>query len=409
LADEGVDAEEQVATIGHSVDAGPALASISQGLAAVRGLPYESHRLQAFRQEGSHVGGLAMIRATLVRALVLAAAFAAALTPCLGEDSKPLPAKATKELPPELLSLLRQKKMPKHSPILVRIFKEEAELEVWKQDATGHFQIVKIFPICRWSGDLGPKLHEGDRQAPEGFYTITPELMNPNSSFYLSINTGFPNSFDKANIRDGSLLMIHGDCWSRGCYAMTDEQISEIYALARDSLLGRPSFQVQAYPFRLTPANLARHRNNPNLAFWKMLKIGNDHFEATQLEPKVDVCDRRYVFDAQPPPNSPNPLAFNSTGKCPAFVVNPKIARRALEKQRTDELEYAQLLEEDVPVAPIYSGLDGGMNEVFLARFPGRVTLAKVMPYASHLPQLPPIPWVDNDGSLTSKLFGTMF
>jgi murein L,D-transpeptidase YafK len=204
--------------------------------------------------------------------------------------------------------------------------------------------------------------------------------------------------------------MIHGDCWSSGCYAMTDEQISEVYSLARDSFLGgRPSFQVQAYPFRLTPANLARHRNNPSLAFWKMLKIGNDHFETTQLEPKVDVCDRRYVFDAQPPPNSPNPLVFNPTDKCPAFVVNPKIARRALEKQRTDELEYAQLLEDNVPAAPIYSGLDGGMNNVFLARFPGRVTLSKVLPYASHLPELPPIPWVDKNGSLTSKLFGTLF
>ena len=352
-----------------------------------------------------------MIRATVVRALVLTAAFAAALTPvtCLGEDSKPLPARATKELPPELLSLLRQKKMPKHSPILVRIFKEEAELEVWKQDTTGHFQLLKIYPICRWSGDLGPKLQEGDRQAPEGFYTVTPELMNSNSNFYLAINTGFPNSFDKANNRDGSLLMIHGDCSSSGCYAMTDEQISEIYSLARDLLLGRPSFQVQAYPFRLTPANLARHRNNPTLAFWNMLKIGNDHFETTHLEPKVDVCNGRYVFDAQPPPNSPNPLVFNPTGKCPAFVVNPKIARRALAKQRTDELEYAQLLEDDVPVAPIYSGLDGGMNSVFLARFPVRVTLAKVLPYASYLPQLPPIPWVDKDGSLTSKLFGTLF
>ena len=352
-----------------------------------------------------------MIRSTVVRALVLTAAFAAALTPvtCLGEDSKQLPTKATKAVPPELLSLFRQKKMPKHSPILVRIFKEEAELEVWKQDTTGHFQILKIYPICRWSGDLGPKLHEGDRQAPEGFYTVTPELMNPNSSFYLAINTGYPNSFDKANNRDGSLLMIHGDCWSSGCYAMTDEQISEVYSLARDSLLGRPSFQVQAYPFRLTPANLARHRNNPNLAFWKMLKIGNDHFEATHLEPRVDVCNRLYVFDAQPPPNSPNPLVFNPTGKCPAFVVNPKIARRALEKQRTDEVEYAKLLEDNVPAAPIYSGLDGGMNKVFLARFPGRVTLSKVLPYASHLPQLPPIPWVDNDGSVTSKLFGTLF
>jgi murein L,D-transpeptidase YafK len=351
-----------------------------------------------------------MIRATIVRTLELIAAFAAALTPvtCLGEDRNQLPSRATKAVPPELLSLFRQKNMPKHSPILVRIFKEEAELEVWKQDITGRFQILKIFPICRWSGDLGPKLREGDRQAPEGFYTITPELMNPNSNFYLAINTGFPNRFDKATNREGSLLMIHGDCSSSGCYAMTDEQMGEIYSLARDSLLGRPSFQIQAYPFRLTPANLARHRNNPNLSFWKMLKVGNDHFEATHLEPKVDVCNRLYVFDAQPPPNSPNPLVFSATGKCPAFVVNPKIAGQALEKQRTDEVEYAQLLKDNVPAAPIYSGLDGGMNKVFLARFPVRVTLAKVLPYASYLPQLPPIPWVDNDGSLTSKWFGTL-
>jgi hypothetical protein len=140
-----------------------------------------------------------------------------------------------------------------------------------------------------------------------------------------------------------------------------------------------------------------------------MLKVGYDHFEATHLEPKVDVCNRLYVFDAQPPPNSPNALVFNPAGQCPAFVVNPKIARRALEKQSADKIEYAQLLKDDVPAAPIYSGLDGGMNEVFLARFPGRVTLAKVLPYASYLPQLPPIPWVDKDGSLTSKFFGTVF
>jgi murein L,D-transpeptidase YafK len=354
-----------------------------------------------------------MIRATVLRALVLMAAFAAGLTPVtclgenLGENSDRLPAKATKELPPELLALLRQKKMPKYSPVVVRVFKEEAELEVWKQDITGHFQILKTYPICRWSGDLGPKLQEGDRQAPEGFYTITPELMNPNSNYYLAINVGYPNSFDRANKRDGSLLMIHGDCSSSGCYAMTDEQISEIYSLARDSLLGRPSFQVQAYPFRLTPANLARHRNSPSLAFWKMLKIGNDHFETTHLEPKVDVCNRLYVFDAQPAPHSPNPLAFNPTDRCPAFVVNPTIARQALQKQRADELEYAQLLQDNVPAAPIYSGLDGGMNKAFLARYPGRIMLSKVLPYASYLPHLPPVAWIDNDGSLTSKWFGS--
>jgi hypothetical protein len=120
----------------------------------------------------------------------------------------------------------------------------------------------------------------------------------------------------------------------------------------------------------------------------------------------VDVCNRLYVFDAQPPPNSPNPLVFNPTDKCPAFVVNPRIARQALGKQRTDELEYARLVQDNVLAAPIYSGLDGGMNEAFLAKFPGRVMLSKVLPYASYLPQLPPIRWADSDGSLTSKWFG---
>jgi murein L,D-transpeptidase YafK len=335
-------------------------------------------------------------RRSLIAITCLTAAFAAAVTPvpCLGQtpdpDSKPLsaketkklppklPAKATKKLPPELLALLQQKKMPLHSPILVRVFKEEAELEVWKQDTTGRFQILKTYPICRWSGDLGPKLWEGDGQTPEGFYRVTPGQMNPHSNYYLSINIGFPNSFDKANTRDGSLLMIHGDCRSAGCFAMTDEQISEIYALARESFLGdRPSFQVQAYPFRMTPANLARHRNSPNLAFWKMLKIGSDHFEATHLEPKVDVCNRSYIFDAQRPRNSSKPFVFSPTGKCPAFVVNPTVAQRALEKQRADELEYAQLLKDNAPAAPIYSELDGGMNEVFLAWFPDRVTLSR--------------------------------
>ena len=330
---------------------------------------------------------------------------------CFGEEGKQLPQKATRELSPELLSLLHEKRMPKYSPIIIRIFKEEAALEVWKQDTTGHFQILKIYPICRWSGDLGPKMYEGDRQTPEGFYTITPKLMNPNSNFYLAINTGFPNAFDKANNRNGTFLMIHGDCSSSGCYAMTDEQIGEIYSLARDSLRGRPSFQVQAYPFRMTPANLARHRTNPHLAFWKMLKIGNDHFEATHLEPKVEVCNRHYVFDAQQPLNSANPLVFDPKGQCPAFVVNPKIARAALRKQTADDAEYAQLLKNHVSVAPIYSGLDGGMNEAFHAQFPAEIVpLARVLPPGSgpELPKLPPIPWTDSDGS-PNRLFGASF
>ena len=173
---------------------------------------------------------------------MLSAAFAGALTPerCLGEDANQLPEKATEELPPELLSLLHQKKMPKNSPIILRVFKEEAEIEVWKQDTTRHFQFLKTYPICRWSGDLGPNLHQGDRQTPEGSYYHA-QIDESEFGFLSCDQHRLSQRFDKANDRDGTFLMIHGDCSSSGCYAMTDEQIGEIYALARELTLWRTS------------------------------------------------------------------------------------------------------------------------------------------------------------------------
>jgi len=306
-----------------------------------------------------------------LRAVATSAALACAFTlaGCYGDEGYQLPTKAMKELSPEMLALLQQKNMPKDSPILVRVFKEESELEVWKEDTTGLYQLLKVYPICRWSGELGPKKVEGDRQAPEGFYAITPGLMNPNSSYYLAINMGFPNAYDKANGYSGGFLMIHGDCSSRGCYAMTDEQIGEIYSLAREAFLGgQKQFQIQAYPFRMTPANLARHRTNPNMAFWKMLKEGNDHFVVTHMEPKVDVCDRHYVFDAQQPANSTKPLVFSPSAHCPTYEVADEIAGPAGEKQRNDEYQIAQLTRLNAPVAPIVMGTDGGMNRFFVAK-----------------------------------------
>jgi hypothetical protein len=193
--------------------------------------------------------------------------------------------------------------------------------------------------------------------------------MNPNSSYYLAINTGFPNAFDKANGYSGAFLMIHGDCSSRGCYAMTDEQIGEIYSLARESFLGgQKSFQVQAYPFRMTAANLARHRNNPNMAFWKMIKVGSDHFEVSHLEPKVDVCEKHYVFDAVAPGGSNKALNFSPRGPCPAYAVDPQIAEQALAKQQNDEYQLAQLTKDNVATAPLDPGTDGGMNRVFMSK-----------------------------------------
>src|SRR5690242_17364776 len=246
-------------------------------------------------------------------------------------------AKANQPVSPKLVAAMNEKDMDLQSPILVRLFKTEAELEVWKQDRSGKFALLKTYPICRWSGDLGPKVREGDRQAPEGFYTITPGQLNPNSNYYLAFNTGYPNAFDRAWGRTGSELMVHGDCSSRGCYAMTDEQMVEIYALARESFFGgQKSFQFQAYPFRMTARNLARHRNSPHLAFWKMLKVGSDHFEVTHQQPKVDVCERRYVFDAVPPDGSDKPLNFNPRGTCPVYDIPKEIAEAVRDKERQD-------------------------------------------------------------------------
>ena len=280
-------------------------------------------------------------------------------------------AKANQPVPPNLLAEMVSKNMDLQSPILVRLFKQEAELEVWKQDRAGRFAILKTYPICRWSGDLGPKVREGDRQAPEGFYSISPAQMNPQSAYYLSFNTGFPNAYDRALGRSGSQLMVHGDCSSRGCYAMTDEQIAEIYALGRESFFGgQRAFQFQAYPFKMTPVNMAKHRNNPNMPFWKMIKEGYDDFEVTRQEPKVDFCEKKYIFNAVKPPNATRDPVFDASAKCPAYVIPDEVASAVREKEQADEAETAKLISKGTPVARLNTGIDGGMNRVFAAALP---------------------------------------
>jgi murein L,D-transpeptidase YafK len=319
-------------------------------------------------------GSLLLKRSSpLWRAVMASAALAAsvALSGCQ-TDGVDL-ARAMTPLSPRMLALFEEKGMNKESPILARIFKEESELEIWKQDNTGRYVLLKTYPICRWSGELGPKIKQGDRQAPEGFYTITPGQMNPNSSYYLSFNMGFPNAFDRAHGRTGAHLMVHGDCSSAGCYAMTNEQIAEIYALARESFFGgQQAFQVQAYPFRMTALNMAKHRNSPHFAFWKMLKQGYDHFEVSRLEPKVNVCDRRYVFDAESP-NASRPLRFDPSARCPAYEVNPELREAVAEKQRDDDRKFADLVRRGTETVAARTGRDGGMHPTFLAKLSPRV------------------------------------
>jgi hypothetical protein len=160
--------------------------------------------------------------------------------------------------------------------------------------------------------------------------------------------------------------MVHGDCSSRGCYAMTDGQIQEIYALAREAFFGgQKEFQLQAYPFRMTALNMAKHRNNPNFAFWKELKEGYDAFEATHQEPTVAVCEKRYVFDAVAPESATKPLTFNPRGACPAYRLDPTVAQAVLDYRRQEQLKMAQYIADGVPTEPIKVAADGGMNPVF--------------------------------------------
>jgi murein L,D-transpeptidase YafK len=311
---------------------------------------------------------------TLVRALLASAAVAAAvlLAGCNSDEiSLANNAKANQPVPPKLVATVNEKDMDLQSPILVRLFKQEAEFEVWKQDRSGKFALLKTYPICRWSGDLGPKIREGDRQAPEGFYTISPGQMNPQSAYYLSFNTGYPNAFDKALGRTGSQLMVHGDCSSRGCYAMTDEQIAEIYSLGRESFFGgQKAFQLQAYPFRMTPVNMARHRNNPNMPFWRMIKEGYDHFEVTRQEPKVDFCEKKYVFDATKAPGAARDPVFDASAKCPAYVIPDEIANAVRQRQQEEATEVAKLISKGTPMARMNTGIDGGMNKIFASKLP---------------------------------------
>lgn len=180
------------------------------------------------------------------------------------------------------------------APILIRIFKLEFELEVWMR-RDGRFHHIATYPICRYSGGLGPKLAEGDRQSPEGFYTVDRTALNPHSRWHRSFNLGFPNLFDRTHGRTGSFLMVHGGCSSIGCYAMTDPVVDEIWTLVTAALKrGQNRFQVHVFPFRLTPAALEKRAAEPGHDFWTMLKPAYDLFETTLLPPRITVCRGAY-------------------------------------------------------------------------------------------------------------------
>ncbi len=264
-------------------------------------------------------------------------------------------------IPPETVALMEKVGTSKDAPMLIRAYKKEAELEVWKMGSDGKYVHLKTYPMCRWSGQLGPKTREGDRQVPEGFYSIGPAQMNPNSSYYLSFNVGYPNQLDKALGHTGGTIMVHGACSSAGCFSMTDAQIAEIYAIARSALNGGQSaIQMQSYPFRMTAENLAKHRLDPNIGFWKNLKEGNDNFEVTREEPQVAYCGGRYVFNATVEGRA-DPLSA-----CPPLKRDPEIVASVSAKAARDEEKIAELSDSVKPVRVVYQ--DGGMHPTFYSK-----------------------------------------
>jgi murein L,D-transpeptidase YafK len=303
-------------------------------------------------------------RLTIVRSIasrtMAALALSAALTGCMALDGL---SEAPPKLSGKMVAEMSRKGMKPESPVLVRIFKQESELEVWKVDKSGAYALLKTYPMCRWSGKLGPKTKIGDRQAPEGFYHVSAGQLNPNSQYYVSFNLGYPNRLESALGYTGEALMVHGACSSAGCYAMTDQGVGEIYAIVQKALsAGQGDFQVQAFPFRMTAKNMVEHRDDPNMSFWRVLKEGYDAFEVTHRPPKVSACESRYVFNKEFEGGEPaDPLAA-----CPA--VTNQLEPQAMAKIEAEERKVEAAMTEAIPASTSMSAyVDGGMHPRFRA------------------------------------------
>ncbi len=200
---------------------------------------------------------------------------------------------AEKRVKPALVAALSENKLNYGSPVFIRIFKAEKTLEVWlrKKD---QYVLFHSYPICTYSGRLGPKTRHGDKQAPEGFYRVGLSQLNPASNYHLAFNLGYPNAYDRANDRTGDFLMVHGNCVSIGCYAMGDAAIEEIYTLMNAALhSGQKNIDVHVFPFRFDSTKID-WQNSEWQAFWSDLKLGFDAFNQTKKLPTITVVNKRY-------------------------------------------------------------------------------------------------------------------
>jgi len=242
----------------------------------------------------------------LVAAVLASGRGPAAAAPPVDVPSSRRAVQAEQEAAVRLTPQLRARSLELGAPVCLRVFKEERILEVWLGDRSGRFRLLTSYAICALSGGLGPKLQVGDGQSPEGFYSVRPAALNPSSAYHLSFDLGYPNAFDRANGRTGRALMVHGNCVSIGCYAMTDRSMDEIWTFAAAAFRnGQREIQVQVFPFRMTSESLSRHRGNRWYEFWTDLKKGYDLFDGSGVPPRVEVRDGRYRFVPRTQTGSP--------------------------------------------------------------------------------------------------------
>ncbi len=198
----------------------------------------------------------------------------------------------------QLPERLAARKMAMGNHLLIRIFKASSELELWMKTGD-RYELFATYPMCNWSGTLGPKLNEGDKQSPEGVYTVTSRQLHLIGRHPRSLNLGFPNALDRQMGRTGSYILIHGGCGSVGCFAMTNPVIEEVFSLASAALNkgGQDAVQVHVFPFRLTEERLKAYSLNEWYDFWRNLKDVSDSFERTRQPPRITVCEGRYWVD----------------------------------------------------------------------------------------------------------------
>lgn len=261
-------------------------------------------------------------RHVLGRAVLIAGLSFLGLTLAAAAVADPVAQPSSKQLVTSTLELLKHKSIAAAAPIYIRIFKEESELEVWKARADGRYVHIKTFPICNWSGGLGPKQSLGDHMAPEGFYALTKDSLKPDSSYHLALNIGYPNALDKVLGRTGDFIMVHGKCLSVGCYAMGDEGIEEVYAFVREAVAaGQDQVPLHIFPFHMNDANMALHLGHSAADSWPPLKAAFDDFQASREPPRAAACSRHYVVNPVWAAGAAEPT--DPTAECPAFMRRP--------------------------------------------------------------------------------------